>query len=245
MLCAPDILLNGIQLMILDEKNLIFVGSGDDALVDRISDVIFINTSFSRTKKINNKYRIDTLFMTDGYIDLNQVFNTKVIPGSTLEQTYKLRADKLLLFSKLVTQKIIIVSNLSSKQLKIGLSNLGIIYEDLLIISIRQIYLMNLIIAIRSKRMSSRHLVAWSLAVITNSKPPPLLRPSTGINAAVYFDKKVRKAIEFSFTGFLNDKSFYGEKMSEFEIHNLHEKTDLYLFRALLSKRVLTVSKKL
>ena len=124
------------------DTNLMFVGSGDGDPVHEISNVVFINTSFSRTKKINGKYYIDTIFMADGYTDIKQVKNAKIIPGYSLEQSSQIRADKVALYSKLTVKKIIMVSNFSLEKLKIGLADLGITYENLLIISIRRLYLM-------------------------------------------------------------------------------------------------------
>jgi len=225
--------LNGIHRTMLNKSPLVFVGSGGNTTLEQSDNAIFINTSFSRIKKKDERYVISNLFMADGYTDLKQVIDATAIPGYTSEQSKKIRLEKVNLYSTVSVKTLILISGRSREELEQGVDSLGIIYQEMKVVSLRDIYWRCLKLALKTRSFDIRRLVAWLFAIVVNSKPSAKFRPSTGLAAVLLFSETMDESVTFKLNGIQSPNSFYGKDLTQVNHKNVHEQLDLYLLEGL------------
>jgi hypothetical protein len=214
-----------------------FFGNGDKTVVTSNSGSVFINTSFGRVTPIDDRYEISTLFMADGYTDIVQVKRAAPIPGYSIEESQHIRSEKLLLYSKVNTKNLFLFTSRSESEIISGLEKLGLSYEHLHLVSLRKLYWMCLCLSITARAFAFKIIVSWFWSVITNKKPSPAHRPSTGLAAVLmsHFDTDASRS--FCLSGILSESSYYGQGRDEVNFKNVHAAVDAFLLDCLACHR--------
>lgn len=220
----------------ITKKKLYIIGSGSDELIkENTSDHIYVNTSFSRLSSKNNEYKINTLYMSEGYCNPSDILNAKPIKDMSAEDSLRFRKKKINFLSKVKTENLFVVTNIDSDIFKNGCNQLDLTYKNIRLISIREFYLYCIKLIYSSKNINFTLLFFWILAVIFNKKPRPNLRPSTGMIAMIMSAVNSKK-IHFELDGM----------MVRSTITNPHSFTDKYVFDCLKSMhRISFVNKEL
>tara|TARA_B110001450_G_C17484587_1_gene425665 strand:- start:6 stop:746 length:741 start_codon:yes stop_codon:yes gene_type:complete len=217
-----------------DEFQLFLIGSGSSSTVSNInSNHLFVNTSFCRVIPENGTYNINRVFITDTYLNLRNVFEAKPIPGLSTEKSLRIRTQKIEMLSALIVDSVFMVTKIPQEKVLQGLKKLGVRYNNLTIISRRRLYWNCLKLMISSSNFSLIHFINWIFAFVTNKKPRPKFRPSTGLIALIISSVDIPSGSRIAISGVNTNTNIYGKNLKSFKSKNIHEETDALLLRYL------------
>lgn len=209
---------------LINHKSFYVIGSGSSKTIHTpIENFIFANTSFVRIKNYKN-YQISAIILAESFFDVSSVFSLKAS-----DELRKIRKDKFDSLKRISVSNIFTISAMHEDKIKLGLQELEVKYNNLIIIKPREFYA----IMVKNfwRNLNFSQISSYCIAILFNRKPAPNLRPSNGMCAAIFFKYGLANNSKIILDGILSKNSFYGAKQDKYVLNNVHETIDTMILK--------------
>lgn len=156
------------------------------------------------------------------------------IMGYSSEESTSIRLAKCNLLNSCNVKNLYVVSHNRYETIKKQLANTELSFNRLILIQPRKLYWM--CIYVSGLRVEFKYFISWFLSILTNRKPAPHYRPSTGLIAAIYMIYENNFDCQVKLDGFLGAQSFYGKGSNNIKQINIHYDVDKMLITTLSTR---------